>query len=467
MLNETMDSAGYAERKQPAAPVPPTDSLKRLARYMWRGPEALPRELQLEWRFIAIRWLGILFVSPALAVAHLDPATQIIAFGVLFGAVVYNLSLQFVMVQHPRWFANGLLTAGCDAALNIGLIMVTGGFGTPLYFMLYTVTISAAMRYGYGPAFAMASLFVLFDLFQGLAWGRPVDSAFIFRSGFLMITALMAGYLQEQAHKAQAELRDRLRDSQALNEELESFSYSVSHDLRAPLRTIDGFSAIVMEDYGKDLDPEVHGYLQRMRAASQRMARLIDDLLDLSRLTRQEINYERVNLSGLAKEVLADLREREPERHVNASVHTALFALGDPDLLRVVLENLLANAWKFTRKTVEPRIEVGSFQREDRIVYFVRDNGAGFDPAHAQNMFRIFQRVHKDSEFEGTGIGLATVRRIIQRHGGEIWAEGSPQGGATFYFVLPARRHAELGRKEVQPPWLASQWELEPAGERQ
>lgn len=232
----------------------------------------------------------------------------------------------------------------------------------------------------------------------------------------------------------------RTAQLEAANKELEAFSYSVSHDLSAPLRSIDGFSQILLEDYAGRLDAKGRDYLQRVRAATQRMAQLINDMLNLSRVTRAEIRRELVDLSALARLVAAELQQTAPERQIEFVIADGLIANGDHRLLQVVLENLLGNAWKFTSKHPGARIEFGILHpngsSDGRPIYFVRDNGAGFDMAYANKMFGVFQRLHDASEFEGTGVGLASVQRIINRHGGRVWAEGKVEQGATFYFTL-------------------------------
>lgn len=242
-------------------------------------------------------------------------------------------------------------------------------------------------------------------------------------------------HLEELVHERTTELA-------MANRELEAFCYSVSHDLRAPLRSIDGFSQMLLEDYGSALGAEGRDYLQRVRAASQRMAQLIDDLLELSRLARSEVRRERVDLSALARAIAAELSQTQPERRVTFVVEDGLEAEADPQLLRVMLENLVGNAWKFTSKHPAARIEVGARREAGELVYFVRDDGAGFDMAYADRLFGAFQRLHTASEFDGNGIGLATVERIIHRHGGRIWAEGAVEKGATFYFTLAPPDHA-------------------------
>jgi signal transduction histidine kinase len=227
-------------------------------------------------------------------------------------------------------------------------------------------------------------------------------------------------------------------DLEAANAEWESFSYAVSHDLRAPLRAIDGFSQALLEDWSGALDQKGQHYLRRVRGAAQRMAALIDDLLDLSRVSRAELRRERVDFSGLARMVLSDLEHAEPERRVESIVDPGVEVEGDPRLLRVILDNLLGNAWKFTSRTSRPVVRFGRGWRDGQSTFYVRDNGAGFDPAYAARFFAPFQRLHTEHEFAGTGIGLATVQRIIHRHGGHVWAEGAVGHGATFTWTLPS-----------------------------
>ena len=222
----------------------------------------------------------------------------------------------------------------------------------------------------------------------------------------------------------------------AANKELEAFSYSVSHDLRAPLRSIDGFSLALLEDYEEKLDEEGKDNLRRVRTATQRMGVLIDDLLNLSRVTRAEIKLQRVNLSAIGRIVAAELEKSHPNRRIEFYVQEDLEALADPHLMRIVLENLLGNAWKFTSKRESACIEFAETKKDGSRVYFVRDDGAGFDTARAERLFGAFQRFHDKNDFPGTGVGLATVQRIIQRHGGHIWAESAVEKGATFYFTL-------------------------------
>jgi PAS domain S-box-containing protein len=235
----------------------------------------------------------------------------------------------------------------------------------------------------------------------------------------------------------QAALRRANEAAEAANRELEAFSYSVAHDLRAPLRSIDGFSQALLEDYGDRLDEDGHAHLHRVRAAAQRMAQLIDDLLGLSRVTRIELHRTEVDISAMATEIADRLQKGQAARSVRFSIQPGLRAWGDARLLGVALENLMANAWKFTARRSDALVEVGSREADGAAAFFVRDNGAGFDMQYAGKLFSAFQRLHAKAEFDGTGIGLATVQRIVRRHGGRIWAEGAVNQGATFWFTLP------------------------------
>lgn len=252
-----------------------------------------------------------------------------------------------------------------------------------------------------------------------------------------------------------AELEQRVAERtaqlEAANQELESFSYSVSHDLRAPLRHINGFSQALIEDYDEVLDDAGRGYLNEVRGASREMATLIDDLLQLARVSRGEMSREDVDLAAVAAEVVVDLRRSSPRRDVEVEIGRDLCARCDKRLVKVVLTNLIGNAWKFTAKAENARIELGKAEQGGSDFFYVRDNGAGFDMAYQNKLFGAFQRLHGANEFEGTGIGLATVRRIVNRHGGRVWADAEVGKGATFYFTLTAT-NGRTDAKKIDPP---------------
>lgn len=244
--------------------------------------------------------------------------------------------------------------------------------------------------------------------------------------------------LERKLAERTAEVGRRNTALEVLNKELEAFSYSIAHDLRSPLITIDGFTQVMLENTVDSLDATNRSHLERISIATRRMHRLINDLLALSKIVRAPLQSGTADLSGLAREILQALRDGAPNRVADLEVAKGIVVQGDPGLLRIALENLLANAWKFTARKERTQIEFGrGTDRAGRTVYFVRDNGAGFDPRYASKLFSPFQRLHTEVQFAGTGIGLATVQRIVHRHGGEIWAESAVEGGAGFYFTLP------------------------------
>ena len=234
-----------------------------------------------------------------------------------------------------------------------------------------------------------------------------------------------------------AELEQRTAELAAANGELEGFAYAVAHDLRAPLRALSGFSQALEEDYGDRLEGEAKTYLDQIGIASRKMGELIEGILTLSRVTRGELRRDRIDLSALATQLLEELARMEPARQVRWRIEPGIEAVGDARMIEDVLRNLLGNAWKYTAKTPEPLIRVHTEAKERALYFCVADNGAGFDMAHAERLFKPFQRLHRQDEFPGIGIGLATVQRIVHRHGGEMRAEGRPAGGATFCFTLP------------------------------
>ncbi|MDB5324177.1 MAG: hybrid sensor histidine kinase/response regulator [Phycisphaerales bacterium] len=264
----------------------------------------------------------------------------------------------------------------------------------------------------------------------------------VITSNRLQILNLLLSTYEAAIHRNQEltltkdDLRGANASLEAANKELETFSYSVSHDLRAPLRSIDGFSQCLLDDCGSQLDDNGKELIGRVRNACRRMGQLIEDLLNLSRLGRGEMVRKDVDLSAMVKLISSELQQGQPQHKVNVRIAEGLIARGDAQLLRVAMENLLGNAWKFTSKRPDAAIEFGVTQQNGDRAFFVRDNGAGFDMAYAEKLFGAFQRLHSANDFPGTGIGLATVRRIIHRHGGRIWAQSAVEQGATFFFSL-------------------------------
>jgi len=251
--------------------------------------------------------------------------------------------------------------------------------------------------------------------------------------------------LQKAHDELEQRVQERARELVAANRELEVFSYSVSYDLRGPLDSLNGFSYLLLKQYGTNLDYHAHELIEHIRSSVKRMTELIDDLLNLSRVTTSAMHIEPVDLSATARAIMGELCHSEPARKLHFDTPPAEAAYGDPHFLRIVMENLLRNAWKYTSHHDEARVEFGQAHRNGRTAFFVRDDGSGFDPKSASRLFKPFQRLHSTDEFPGNGIGLATVKRIVQRHGGEVWAEGAVEKGATFYFTLGPER-ANPGR---------------------
>lgn len=281
------------------------------------------------------------------------------------------------------------------------------------------------------------------DLWALIGTNPILDDEGRYMGALAMITDITSRrQAEEEIRKLNEDLEERVRrrtaELEASNRELESFSYSVSHDLRAPLRGIDGWSLALLEDYGKTLDPTAREYLDRVRSEAQRMGELIDDLLTLARVMRSEMQWDQIDLSGIAENQARAMQELEPDRKVKWRIQQGITSQGDPRLLGLVLQNLIGNAWKFTSRHDTAWVEFGITERDDRRVFFIRDDGAGFDMTYAEKLFTPFQRLHRPVDFPGTGVGLAITQRIIQRHGGRIWAEAAVEQGATFYFTLEA-----------------------------
>ena len=300
------------------------------------------------------------------------------------------------------------------------------------------------------PEILQSKVTVFVDLFRKTEESKKQAAQLGFVNQQLAEEIIQRRQAQEQVNKLNQDLEQRAIELEVTNQELRAFNYAVSHDLSAYLNRIAGFSEALLEDYTEKLDAKGKRYLQAVYTASQRMRGLMNALLRLSKMTHCELQYETVDLSALAQEIVAELKQANPQRQVEVAITPEILAQGDRELLKIALENLLSNAWKYTSKKTDARIKFGLWNSAaetstsplcsaNAVVYFVRDNGAGFDMSCADKLFNPFYRLHSATEFEGTGIGLATVQRIIHSHGGQIWAEGKVEQGATFYFTLEAQ----------------------------
>ena len=390
-------------------------------------------------------------------------------------ALLLNIGLLVLHFVGHHWADQWLPALFLDGLIYTWLAGLTGGLQSPFASFFFWLVLHSAVRFdqrvslGAG-ALATACVAWLYTigvdnlgdqggLVQAVVLGMALMGVALATAGIAQLVAntrarmLKATMDLVRAHKTIVGQQEVLSDNErrlkervasrtaeleAANRELEAFSYSVSHDLRAPLRSIDGFSQLLVEDYESVLDAEGRDHLRRVRQASRRMGNLIDKMLALSRAHRRELNIETVSLSRLAREILNRLQREDPNHTVAWKVQDGIVARGDHQLLQVALENLLGNAWKYTRHSADPRIEFAATTNADETVCRVSDNGAGFEMQYAHKLFEPFQRLHEASEFEGSGIGLATVARVIDRHEGRVWAESTVGEGATFYFTLPS-----------------------------
>lgn len=335
------------------------------------------------------------------------------------GTIFISANMDYVNSQIQRYFYMMLTALGIISIVSLLVAMVLQKAVTdPIFDLAQTATSIANNR-----DFSLRAAKTSDDEI-----GQMVDA---FNE---MLTAIQQRDEELQSHKSELEskVEERTSELRAANLELEAFSYSVSHDLRSPLRAIDGFSQALLEDYADQLDSAALGYLERVRMASQRMGTLIDSMLWLSRVTRQEIVTRTVDFSLMCEEVVQDIQDRDPSRRVKVTVQAEMSMRCDSRLMRLVVSNLVDNAFKYTQKVAKPEVSIGCKEG----IYYVKDNGAGFDMRYADKLFGVFQRLHSKDEFEGTGVGLATVARVIQRHGGDIWAESEVDRGATFFFTV-------------------------------
>lgn len=338
--------------------------------------------------------------------------------------------------------------------VGISAFLTYIGFKISLTILILVGLVVSAWYGGLGPGILMAVLIVATTM---LSQPRPPDIsiamyAFGHFSNFALTTFIVwlihsrkvaemrlrdkSVQLQDLNHSLERRVAERTTDLEAANRELASFSYSVSHDLRAPLRTIDGFSRVLVEDHEAKLDDDAKGLLENISGAARKMDALIDDLLQLATITKSELKRETVDLSAIANNILSELKAREPLRAVECEIQNGVTAFADERLARIAMQNLLDNAWKFTGKVAGAKVVFGTSDAGGINEFFVHDNGAGFDMRYADKLFRPFERLHSETEFDGTGIGLATVQRVIQKHGGMIRAEGEEGKGSKFYFTL-------------------------------
>lgn len=352
--------------------------------------------------------------------------------------------------MHPSLFLKSsfqryAFSVAATAVAFLLTVIIAGLIGRGMFSLAVVAVVLSAWYGGLGPGLLSASLsgagitYVLLEPKYSFAITGPEELIQLIVFG--LVSVLMS-QLSEARYRAENELRRRSEQLQAANKELEAFSYSVSHDLRWPLRAIDGYSRILLTEYSAQLPPPAVRYLQLTRNATQQMDQLVNDLLNFSRLGRQPLHVQVVQPSELARQALDDLQAEQENRKVVVKIGELPSCEADPVLLKQVFVNLLQNALKFTRPRAEALIEVGSLDTEQGPAYYVKDNGVGFNMQYAENIFGVFQRLHRSEEYEGTGVGLAIVQRIVQRHGGTIWAEAEVDKGATFFFTLGGARHA-------------------------
>jgi signal transduction histidine kinase len=428
--------------------------LRRAVAAEWQGPTDLPRSLTLEWRLIAVRWVGIAFVGPALPLLGLSPARLLFAYAILCAASVYNIAVRRYMQRYPRLFARGYITTIADSFLNIAMVGVGGGFNSPFSYILFTVLISVAMRYGYGPSMAMCLVLIGGDLVEawfsrGVAW----DASVALRAGFLCITALLASYLRRLTEKAELALQDRLVELQrlyadlaiahqellSLDEAKTNFLANVSHELRTPLTSIRAFSEMLLE-YEDSVDVQ-REFLGIINSESDRLTRLVNDVLDVTKIESGEMEWreDTVDLLALLEQcsrAFAPLLEQSEltfEQHVPADLPAIR---GDRDRLQQVVQNLLNNAMKFT---IHGRITLRAAVRGEQVCITVQDTGVGIAPKDQERVFEKFQQVGDTltGKPKGTGLGLTICRDIVAHHGGQLTLSSQLGQGSSFYIWLP------------------------------
>jgi signal transduction histidine kinase len=437
--------------------------IRRTVAAEWQGPPELQRSLTMEWRLIAVRWVGVLAVGPSLPLMHLPPNRLLIAYTILIFAIGYNLTVRWYMQRKPSWFATGYVTTVCDSLLNISMVLIGGGFDSPFSYILFTVTISVAMRYGYGPALAMTLIFTTSDFLEHLFVAQAPDAAFAFRSGFLCITTLLASYLRSLTIKAEVALHDRLVELQrlyadlaiahqellSLDEAKTNFLANVSHELRTPLTSIRAFAEI-LQNYPNDDDTQQE-FLGIITAESERLTRLVNDVLDVTKIESGEMDWrdEAFNPTPLLEQsarTFAPLFEQAKLAFQQELTSDLPMIRGDHDRLQQVVHNLLNNAMKFT---AQGGIALRASAAGDEVTISVSDTGVGIAEADQERVFEKFQQVGDTltGKPKGTGLGLTICRDIVAHHGGFLTLESEPGRGSTFSIHLPTAE-ARAAREE-------------------
>jgi signal transduction histidine kinase len=434
----------------------------------WQGPPDLPQSLTMEWRLIFVRWVGVLAVGPALPLMHLPSTRAVAAAAILVGAIVYNCIVRWYIQRRPDLFANGYLTTVCDSFLNMAMVLAGGGFDSPFSYVLFTVMISVAMRYGYGPSLAMTMIFTGTDAMEHVLFSHSADAAFAFRTGFLIITALLASYLRSLTLKAEQALHDRLvelqrlyadlavahQDLLSLDEAKTNFLANVSHELRTPLTSIRAFSEI-LQSYPNDEETQQE-FLQIITSESERLTRLVNDVLDVTKIESGEMEWrdEVINTSALLDQCARTfaLLFEHSTLQFELDLEPRLPSIrGDHDRLQQVIQNLLNNAMKFTS---EGSIGLQAAAHGDQLRIEVWDTGVGIAAQDQERVFEKFQQVGDTltGKPKGTGLGLTIVRDIVAHHGGRLQLDSEPGRGSRFTIVLPITQVAAA----EPPPLLAA-----------
>jgi len=419
----------------------------------WQGPPDLPKSLTLEWRLIAVRWVGMVSVAPVLPLMHLTPGRLVTAYAIIVAALFYNLGVRRYLPSRPSLFANGYLTTIADSFLNIAMVIIGGGFDSPFSYILFTITISVAMRYGYGPALAMSALFVGGDMLESLTQAQAPDAPFAFRSGFLCITALLGSYMRHLTLKAEAALQDRLGELQrlyadlagahqellSLDEAKTNFLANVSHELRTPLTSIRAFSEMLLS-YEDDEDVK-REFLGIISSESDRLTRLVNDVLDVTRIEAGQMDWrdDKLDLNEVLEHcarAFAPLVEQSQLAFYQDIAPDLPWIRADRDRLQQVIHNLLNNAMKFTS---EGSIALYAAVHGDEVCISVADTGVGIAEADQERVFDKFQQVGDTltGKPKGTGLGLTICRDIITHHGGRLTLSSEPGRGSTFEIWLP------------------------------